>query len=72
MPQRNARRILGSGGRTSDQYRVTITLTTTRYVEGESGSGGLLLEEIPGILKICADREPTESCPVHGELSIRT
>jgi hypothetical protein len=27
--------------------------------------GGLLLEEIPGILNICADREPVARCPVN-------
>src|SRR5260370_33674309 len=34
------------------------------HVDDKSGPGGLLSEEIPGILNICADCEPMVSCPV--------
>jgi uncharacterized protein (DUF427 family) len=34
------------------------------HVDDKSGPGGLLPEEIPGILNICADCEPMASCPV--------
>src|SRR5260221_9943486 len=34
------------------------------HVDDKSGPGGLLPEEIPGILNICADCESMVSCPV--------
>src|SRR5260370_31167856 len=41
-------------------------LWSSAHADDNSGPGGLLLEEIPGILNIGADREP-----VAGEITIR-
>jgi hypothetical protein len=42
---------------------VPIQKSCSAYVDDKSGPGGLW--EIPGILNICADREPIAGCPVN-------
>ncbi len=42
-----------------------LEIITLLNIDDKSGPGGLLPKEIPGILNICADREPTAICPVN-------